>query len=381
MSACPFVCPYILFRAKSKSVLNDLLSYDKIETGTFKLELGKVDIWRLLHKTVSEFSIQARNRKIELRITSDAGYGVGDEDDDTTSHRSGAVGGGGLPPTGTEFIDLKTKGLRNLHVLGDDVRLSQVIRNLTSNAIKFSPEGGIITVTANYVPNGLPYAKSLAASSSPGGGISAGDHHFDTSEKRNAIAETGDRSGSIKICVQDTGPGLTHDQIGQLFREGVQFDANKLQAGGGSGLGLAITKEIIEQHQGTIEATSEGKGMGATFTMELPMFESSPLTPAASAAAPARAGAAAAGAPPIKHASSEGGDSGTVASSQDYLEDDTHHVLVVDDVISNTKMLVRLLERQGHTCKVARNGQEAVDAYIESEESGDAETDTQFDTM
>ena len=144
-----------------------------------------------------------------------------------------------------------------------------------------------------------------------------------------------------------------------------------------------ITKEIVEQHQGTIEATSEGKGMGATFTMELPMFESSPLTPAASAAAPARAGAAAGGAPPSKHASSEGGDSGTVASSQDYLEDDddTHHVLVVDDVISNTKMLVRLLERQGHTCKVARNGQEAVDAYIESEESGDAETDTQFDTM
>jgi len=71
--------------------------------------------------------------------------------------------------------------------------------------------------------------------------------------------------------VQDDGVGLTRDQLGLLFREGVQFDPNKHQTGGGSGLGLCITREILKHHSGIIAAHSEGTG--ATFTLEIPVYE------------------------------------------------------------------------------------------------------------
>eukprot|EP00615_Pteridomonas_danica_P019679 CAMPEP_0114411440 /NCGR_PEP_ID=MMETSP0102-20121206/24668_1 /TAXON_ID=38822 ORGANISM="Pteridomonas danica, Strain PT" /NCGR_SAMPLE_ID=MMETSP0102 /ASSEMBLY_ACC=CAM_ASM_000212 /LENGTH=598 /DNA_ID=CAMNT_0001579357 /DNA_START=1484 /DNA_END=3280 /DNA_ORIENTATION=- len=76
--------------------------------------------------------------------------------------------------------------------------------------------------------------------------------------------------GSIIVKVKDSGAGMTPEQVGQLFQEGVQFDY-KLQAGQGSGLGLWISKGVAEQHGGSLQATSEGKGYGAEFIFELPV--------------------------------------------------------------------------------------------------------------
>jgi signal transduction histidine kinase len=172
------------------AILNDLLNYDKIETGTFKLEIGTVHMWELVRKTVSAFDIQAKQRKITLSLT--------------------------ISGETSENVDLEgaeRPDLTRLHVLGDDVRLRQVIRNLVSNALKFSPEDtGTIDVKVSHNPHGLPKAEVPRMES-----------------VSNDLVCTYPRAGSIIISVRDNGVGMTQEQLGRLFQEGVQFDANKLQ--------------------------------------------------------------------------------------------------------------------------------------------------------
>jgi len=99
----------------SVHVLNDLLHYDKIESGTATLELSTFPLLPLLMKTSSEFKLSAKTKKINFNV-------------DTSSFEA----------------DLETCcDERHQHcVIGDPIRLTQVLRNLTSNAIKFTPEGG-----------------------------------------------------------------------------------------------------------------------------------------------------------------------------------------------------------------------------------------------
>lgn len=66
---------------------------------------------------------------------------------------------------------------------------------------------------------------------------------------------------------------MTNDQLQELFQEGVQFNVNVLQAGQGSGLGLYISKGIVKQHGESLVASSDGIGLGTTFTMRLPLYE------------------------------------------------------------------------------------------------------------
>ena len=295
------------------SILNDLLDYDKLETGLLKLEMGQVPIWDLVWRTAKQFNIQAANRRINLTV-------------DTQKPT--------LQPT--ENVDPEAGGKRLLGVFGDDVKLCQVIRNLLSNALKFTPEDGTIEVKTFFVKDGLPNAKMSHRGDNP---IRHGFPH--------------QRAGSIKIAVVDSGVGLSHDQLGLLFSEGVQFDANKLQHGGGSGLGLNIAKGIVEQHAGTISAHSSGIGKGTTFTIELPIFEfNSEQTDEAM----------------ISRAN--GADTGTskTTSFVTDLSDESEkgqyqrNILVVEDSETSRKMLIRLLERSGHTCIPAANGQAALDA-------------------
>ena len=193
-----------------------------------------------------------------------------------------------------------------------------------SNGLKFTPPGGSVNVTVSHLPEGLPNVPAASL------------------EEETAAP---DRYGSIRVDVKDSGVGLSGDQLQQLFLEGVQFDANRLQNGGGSGLGLAIAKGIIEQHNGTITVASDGAGTGTTFTVELPLYL-------------------------VKSRKLETHSTFSVQTTSEHKEQPilhgerrearSHRVLVVDDSAPNRKMLVRLLERWGHSCIAAKNGQEAV---------------------
>jgi signal transduction histidine kinase len=116
-------------------------------------------------------------------------------------------------------------------VLGDADRLQQVASNLLSNAAKFTPSGGRIVVR---------------------------------------LRREGDR---VVLTVTDTGVGIPPDFLPQVFERFRQADASLARSRGGLGVGLSIVKHIVELHGGSIEASSEGAGKGATFTVTLPAVE------------------------------------------------------------------------------------------------------------
>jgi len=119
-------------------------------------------------------------------------------------------------------------GCDSCPIFADPVRLQQVIWNIVSNAIKFTPEGGSVTVRV--------------------------DRH----------------DPNARIEVQDTGRGIAADVLPQLFQRFRQADASSDRKAG-IGLGLAISKYLVEQHDGSIFASSDGIGKGATFTIDLPL--------------------------------------------------------------------------------------------------------------
>lgn len=110
---------------------------------------------------------------------------------------------------------------------GDGDRLVQVLTNLISNAIKYTPSGGKVWV------------------------------------------KTGVRNGGVVVNVRDTGVGIAPEDLSRVFERFYQVDKARGPQRG-TGLGLAITREIVQAHGGTIEVESAGKGKGSTFTIWLP---------------------------------------------------------------------------------------------------------------
>jgi len=309
----------ILDNAQSAvDVLNDLLNYDKVEMGMLSLELTVIPIWQLIESTWNEFKLPAARKMIDLKL---------EFRDDLKEDAEG-----------TQMVAQTTKNFSsetlNRKCVGDEVRIKQVVRNLISNALKFTPEHGTIRVVV----------------SSSGPCMKSGHGKASTIALKDGSVSTFDTSGQISVSVHDTGVGLSEDQLVELFRDGIQFNVNVLQAGQGSGLGLYISKGIVEKHSGSLTATSEGLGHGTTFTMTIPLF----YIPD-SAEGPSEASQ----------------DIDGSRSKQKRLSDPTPlRILVVDDVSSNRKLLARLLKHRGHYCDEADNGQVAIDMVERSEQVG-----------
>src|SRR5262249_37415642 len=110
-------------------------------------------------------------------------------------------------------------------VVGDATRLQQVVWNLVSNAVKFTPPGGSVTVAVEAV----------------------NDH--------------------AELKVADTGAGIPRAFLPYVFDKFRQADGSFTRQYGGLGLGLAIARHLVELHGGSVEARSEGEGKGATFVV------------------------------------------------------------------------------------------------------------------
>ncbi len=286
----------------SVDVLNDLLNYDKIENGQLALELTVVPVWNMLDRTVSEFKLPMSSKNISLHFD--------------------------LPNMETDPESLVSEGnVRDQKVIGDTVRITQVLRNLISNAIKFTPEGGDIYVAAKW-------EKSV---------VKQEPRKYHLKNQHRAVFEP---SGKLIVTVKDTGAGMTKEQLSKLFGQGIQFNVNELQHGNGSGLGLYIAMGIVEQHEGSLVCDSEGLGKGTTFTMTLPIFD-------------------------IPTPDSNPRANGENLGEEDHTyEDDKLNILVVDDAVSNRKLLRRLLKLKGHETSEAENGQIAVDMVKQAEANG-----------
>jgi len=311
-------------------VLNDLLNYDKIETGSLSLELTVIPIWKLIENTVNEFALQAKKAKVNYIM--DLKQAVIDNGDvDVFSS---------IDADDEALEDLVAFDARDRVIIGDKIRLTQVIRNLISNALKFTPEGGNLTVTAVWLRD--KYREST---------------HF--------VLNSGEevdyaRGGTLQLCVTDSGAGMTLQQVKGVFQEGVQFNVNLLQAGQGSGLGLYITKGIVEQHKGTIRASSPGLGHGTTFSLNIPLYHVSPEAMPRSSAESSRRNSS-------NRSLVDRGHPQPITIIQEPVL--SLHILVVDDAATNRKMLTQLLSRK-HSCDEAKHGQEAIDSFVASQENG-----------
>jgi signal transduction histidine kinase len=129
-------------------------------------------------------------------------------------------------------IDIDVVVEERLFVRADSVRIEQVIGNLLSNALKFTPRGGKISIQARRI------------------------------------------DGSAEIVVSDTGEGMSAAMLPSIFERFQQGDATIARRHGGLGLGLAIAKHLVELHGGTIEAHSDGPGRGSTFRVILSCISS-----------------------------------------------------------------------------------------------------------
>ena len=183
-------------------LIDDLLELTRISTGRMSLRLGPVDFDGAVSDAVATFRPRLREKQIELKL------------------RLGAPA---------------------VRVRADAVRLHQVLVNVLGNAIKFTPEAGIIRVATQV----------------------------------DEVAR------SVSVEISDTGIGMNAEEMARIFDKFVQGDHARPGRGsryGGLGLGLAISRNIVELHGGRISAASEGSGRGSTFTVVLPLENASSAT-------------------------------------------------------------------------------------------------------
>jgi signal transduction histidine kinase len=186
-------------------IVEDLLDLSRLGTGRFRLERAPVALEGLISRVVHSIEAGAPRHRFRMLIAHD------------------------LPPA-----------------LADPVRIEQVLLNLLTNAVRYSPAGGIITVLARP---------------------SAGD---------------------VEVCVRDQGIGIPADKLERIFEKFYRLESPQVRGVRGSGLGLAICKELVEAHGGRIWVESQ-EGVGSTFYFTLP---AAPITdnPSPPGQAPVSAG-------------------------------------------------------------------------------------------
>ncbi len=296
-------------------VLNDLLNIDKIQMGVFKLDLEVLSIWEVIQETTSEFKMMATKNRTDLQL-------------DLSSLFEAKGAESAIPEATAETLPLN---IQNQKLVGDQTRMQQVLRNLLSNAIKFSKNRSVtVRVSLRDAVTTSPNTKNRDI------------REFRLSDDTLIRLPM---SGRIVVDVVDTGIGMTQGQLETVFDAGTQFNANKLQSGGGSGLGLAFAKAIAEHHGGSLRAYSDGKDKGSTFRLDLPLYLLDPNTPDANDIS-ARNKAI-------------DGSTRTNESIGEHLK--PMNMLVVDDAALNRKLLIRLLESNGHSCGQAENGQRLIE--------------------
>jgi PAS domain S-box-containing protein len=170
-------------------IINDILDVSRIVTGNLALDMNPLNL-----NTVIEAAIEAER-----------------------------------PIFNARSISLETKLESIVPVVGDSTRLQQVVGNMLSNSIKFTPDGGRIQIT---------------------------------------LTKVGD---DAKLIVTDNGSGINPDFLPHVFDRFRQGDGLTTRRQGGLGLGLAIVSNLVKMHGGTVEAASDGEGRGASFTVKLPL--------------------------------------------------------------------------------------------------------------
>jgi len=248
------------------ALINDILDVAKIESGKVTLELNEISIENLCQSSMTFINQQAYAKNIKLISR--------------------------IPPHLPELML-------------DERRIRQVLINLLNNAVKFTPEGGTITLSVS--------------------------HHLESVGLESM--------NYLRITVMDTGIGISAENMPKLFQPFIQIDNALNRQNVGTGLGLALVKQIVELHGGKVGLTSE-LGVGSCFMIDLPYQA---LAKYALANLPS-------------------------STTNPEFSLSTYHaskvalplILIADDSEANISTLAAYLEAKGYRLLLAKNGQEAI---------------------
>lgn len=175
---------------RMRRLIDDLRQLSRVEAGRLSFDLISVSVDKTVHATVDSAHPLFEAKGVKLKILS-------------------------CP--------------QNLRVLADEDRIMQVLANLLSNALRHTPPGETVTVSAKA------------------------------------------RDGAILFVVSDTGIGISSEHLPRLFERFYRVEKSRSREGGGSGLGLSISRALVEAMGGRMWAESAGEGRGATFSFTLPL--------------------------------------------------------------------------------------------------------------
>lgn len=248
------------------ALINDVLDVAKIESGQVDLDCSPTAIAPLCQSSLTFVKQQALKKQIQLTVDIPAN----------------------LPD-----------------IVLDERRIRQVLVNLLNNAVKFTPEGGHITLQVTLTTPG---------------------------------SEAEDRR-YLRFSVIDTGIGITPTNIKKLFQPFIQIDSALNRQYEGTGLGLALTKRIVELHGGEVGVTSE-VGVGSCFTLDLP-YQASVRLPNTSTSHPSKP-----------------------SNSIEQTSTESPLILLVEDQEANINTMSSYLTAKGYRLELAKNGQEAIDQTL-----------------
>jgi signal transduction histidine kinase/ActR/RegA family two-component response regulator len=250
------------------TILNDILDFSKIEAGKLTIESIPFDLRAVVHEVATLLAATAGEKGIALTVD--------------------------YAPDAPRYV------------VGDPVRIRQILFNLAGNAVKFTRQGHVRLVVA-----------SEAQANGP---------------------------AHVRLTVEDTGIGIPAEKLAHIFEKFTQADASTTRQYGGTGLGLAIAKQMVTLMGGAISASSEPE-RGSTFTFTLPL----PSTTEKAVYA-------------YSQDQRNCETSLTVQHAMERTKATPRHVLLVEDNPVNQKLAVRLVEKLGYRVDVVANGREALEA-------------------
>ena len=189
--------------------LNDMLTFDKMDENKLVLEPEDLNVWNFVNDTVRPFRINAMKAQVSLVL---------------------------------ECVDLEAQWPATCSIKADRFKLTQVLRNFLSNALKFcaNPQGEVkLLVERRSVPERA--VRPIITATGAEAGTPTSPNHLQAVPAGPASAPVMINS-VVRVSVRDNGCGISLENQKKLFGQYVQFDAKKLQKGGGSGLGLWISK-------------------------------------------------------------------------------------------------------------------------------------------
>lgn len=244
-------------------IINDILDFSKIEAGRLQIEQAELNLWQTVEESIKPLQLRASDKHLKLLTT----------------------------------IDERIPRL----LIGDPLRIRQVLINLVGNAIKFTHQGEInVNVTLEQ-------------------------------QRMHSVR--------LHFSVRDTGIGIPADKLDQIFESFSQADTSTTRKFGGTGLGLTISRRLVELMAGKLWVESVA-GSGSTFHFCVNFTLPSAPLDAVSITAHAEHGLAAAPNDAIKL-----------------------HILLAEDNAINQKLALTLLAKMGHTVELACNGLQAVELY------------------